>query len=266
MVFALHDSNHLHVHTLISSADSYGRAWDSSFDRYRWNTEARKIGDRYGLTPLSFDPERHSLSLTEHRRLQQCGIPDLLERMSAAICAARADSPAREVFERRLGDVGITIEERQDREGNVRGLVFNYGEVTVKGSAIHRGLSYRNLVAGFNPERVTFDPSHEQNLQNIMLLSLADEEARREAMQHARASIRYLGIASEELRTGRANRTWEEIDRAVQPRISTRPQLVPAAPEFVKMERAESVPLNRRNARALDQNRDDQSTSRGRSR
>ncbi|MDT7779080.1 MAG: hypothetical protein QOC99_1592, partial [Acidobacteriota bacterium] len=138
MFFALHDSSHLHVHTLISSADISGRAWNSSFDRYKWNNEARNIEHRYGLTPLSFDPERHSLSPIEHRRLQQCGIPDLLERMRSAICAARADLPAREVFERRLRNVGITIEERKDKDGSALGLVFNYGELTVKGSAIHR--------------------------------------------------------------------------------------------------------------------------------
>jgi hypothetical protein len=258
MVFALHDSNHLHVHTLISSTDTYGRAWDSSFDRYKWNTEARKIEHKYELTPLTFDPERHSLSPTEHRRLQQFGIPDLLERMRSAICAARADSPARDVFERRLGGVGITIEERKDRDGNVRGLVFNYGEVTVKGSAIHRGLSYRKLMDGFNPERVAFDRDHEQDIRNVMLLSLADEESRREAIQHSRASVRYLGIVAEELRAGKVNRTWTELDRVAQLRLSARPQLVPVSPKFVKVERAEPVPLARKDIRL----REDQNGSR----
>lgn len=267
MLFTLHDDReHLHVHALISSTDLYGRAWDSSFDRYKWNNEARNIEHGYGLTPLTFDPERHSLSPTEHRRLQQCGISDLLERMRSVICAARADFPAREVFERRLVDVGITINERKDKNGNVRGLVFNYGEVTVKGSAIHRGLSYRNLMAGFNPERATFDPRHEQDVHNIMLLSMADEELRREVMQHSRVSIRYLGMVAEELRTGRVGRTWGEIDLAVQTRLSTRPQLVPVSPEFTKMERAELVPLTRTDFRTRNQNRDSQSVSRGRGR
>jgi hypothetical protein len=266
MFFALHNSSHPHVHTLISSTDIFGRAWNSSFDRYKWNNEARNIEYRYGLTPLRFDPERHSLSPTEHRRLQLCSIPDLLERMRSAICAARADLPAREVFERRLRNVGITIEERKDKDGNARGLVFNYGELTVKGSAIHRGLSYRNLMAGFNPERVAFDPHHEQDIRNIILLSMADEELRRETIKHSRASVRYLGMAAEEFRTGRVDRTWDEIDRAVQTRLSTRPQLVPVPPEFVKMEPAELVPLIRTDQMIRGQNRDDQSTSRGRSR
>ena len=126
MILILHDDRaHPHVHMLISSTDTQGRAWDSSFDRYKWNNEARGLESRYELTPRAFDPERHSLSPTEHRRLEQSGIPDLLERMRGAICAARADSPARAVFEQRLEHVGITISEKKDKHGKVRGWVFN---------------------------------------------------------------------------------------------------------------------------------------------
>jgi hypothetical protein len=137
-------------------------------------------------------------------------------------------------------------------------LVFNYGEVTVKGSAIHRGLSYRKLMDGFNPERVAFNRDHEQDIRNVMLLSLADEESRREAIQHSRASVRYLGIVAEELRAGKVNRTWTELDRVAQLRLSARPQLVPVSPKFVKVERAEPVPLARKDIRL----REDQNGSR----
>lgn len=39
----LHDTRHLHGHNIISSPDTKGGAWDSSFDRYKWNAEAREI-------------------------------------------------------------------------------------------------------------------------------------------------------------------------------------------------------------------------------
>ena len=267
MILISHDDRgHHHVHILITSADARGRAWDSSFDRYKWNNGAREIERKYELSPLTFDPERHALSPTEHRRLERCGIPDLRERMRAAICAARADSPSKSIFEQRLEKIGITISERQDKSGKVRGWIFNYGEVSVKGSAIHRGLSYRNLTAGFNPERVAFDPRHEQDVHNVMLVSMADGERRREFVQHPRAGIRYLGTVAEELRTGRVDRTWDEIDCAVQARLSARRQLVPVPPRFVKMERAEPVLLTRENIKMReDQNRGGQYGSRDRS-
>jgi len=253
MVFVLHDDRaRVHVHILISSTDMHGRAWNSSFDRYKWNKEARNIERGYGLTPRTFDPERHSLSPTEHRKLQQHGVPDLLERMRATICAARADSPDKNLFEQRLGNVGITTSERKDKTGKVRGLVFNYNEVTVKGSAIHRGLSYNNLIASFNPERIIFEPRHEQDVRDVMALSMADEELRREALRHPRAGVRYLGMFAEELRTGKVERKWDEVDRAIQSRLSTRPQLVPLPPKFVKLERVEPVPIPRNNFRARE--------------
>lgn len=265
MILILHDG---HVHMLISSTDTKGRAWNSSFDRYKWNNEARQIESRYGLTPRTFDPERHSLSPTEHRRLEQCGIPDLLRRMRAAICAARADSPTRNLFERRLEKVGITISERKDRSEKVQGWVFNYGEVSVKGSAIHRGLSYRTSTAGFNRERETFDPRHEQDVRNVMLVSMADEDKRRACVQHPRAGVRYFGIMAEEFRTGRVDKSWDEVDRAVHQRLSERTQLVPAPPEFIKLERAELVPLSRNKIRGHADQRQgerDASEARGRS-
>jgi hypothetical protein len=264
MILILHEG---HVHMLISSADTRGRAWDSSFDRYKWNNEAREIDGRYGLTPRTFDPERHSLSPTEHRRLEQCGIPDLLGRMRAAICAARADSPARSLFERRLDNVGITISEKKDRSGQVHGWVFNYGEVSVKGSAIHRGLSYRALTAGFNPEREAFDPRHEQDVRNVMLLSMADEDKQRACVQHPRAGVRYFGMMAEEFRAGRVDKSWDEVDRAVHQRLSARMQLVPAPPEFIKLEPAELIPIARNNIRGRDdQNQGSRDASEGRGR
>ncbi len=267
MILILHDGAHPHVHMLISSADTLGRAWDSSFDRYKWNNEAREIESRYGLTPRTFDPERHSLSPTEHRRVEQCGIPDLLGRMRAAICAARADSPARNLFEHRLENVGITISEKKDKSGKVHGWVFNYGEVSVKGSAIHRGLSYRTLTAGFNREREAFDPRHEQDVRNVMLLSMADEDKQHACVQHPRAGVRYFGMMAEELRAGRVDRSWDEVDRAVHQRLSVRRQLVPAPPEFIKLERAELVPLSRNTIRERDdQSRGGRDTSEGRGR
>jgi hypothetical protein len=249
MILILHDG---HMHMLISSTDTLGRAWDSSFDRYKWNNEARVINGRYGLMPRMFDPERHSLSPTEHRRLEQCGVPDLLGRMRAAICAARADSPARNLFERRLENVGITISEKTDRNGKVHGWVFNYGEVSVKGSAIHRGLSYRALTGGFNREHEVFDPRHEQDVRNVMLLSMADEDNRCACVQHPRAGVRYFGMMAEEFRVGRVGKSWDEVDRAVHQRLSARTQLVPAPPEFIKLERAELIPIARNNIRGRD--------------
>jgi hypothetical protein len=255
MILVLHDAAHLHVHILLSSADTKGRAWDSSFDRNKWNNEARGIERRYGLTPRTFDPERHSLSPSEHRRLGQCGIPDLLGRMRAAICAARADSPARNLFERRLEHIGISISEKKDRNGKVRGWVFSYADVSVKGSAIHRGLSYRNLTAGFSREREAFDPRHEQDVRNVMLLSMADEDRRRAVVEHPRAGVRYFGMMAEEFRAGRVDASWGEVDRDVRQRLSARTRLAPAPPEFVKLERAALVPVARNNVRG----RDDQS-------
>ena len=264
MILILHDG---HVHMLISSTDTKGRAWDSSFDRYKWNSEAREIESRYGLTPRTFDPERHSLSPTEYRRLEQCGIPDLLGRMRAAICAARADSPARNLFERRLENVGITISEKKDGSGQVHGWVFNYGEVSVKGSAIHRGLSYRALTAGFDREREAFDPRHEQDVRNVMLVSMADEDKRRACVQHPRAGVRYFGMMAEEFRAGRVDRSWDEVDRAVHQCLSVSRQLVPVPPTFIKLERAELIPIARNNIRGRDdQNQGDRDASDGRGR
>lgn len=253
MIFILHnDREHPHVHVLISSTDTRGRAWDSSFDRYRWNNAAREIESKYELSPLTFDPERHSLSPTEHHMLEQHCTPDLLDRMRAAICVARADSPSRDIFEHRLNSVGITVRERQGKDGKVRGWVFNYDEVSVKGSAIHRTLSYRNLTSRLDPNRVAFDPRHEQDVRDVMLLSLADEDQRRAALQHPRASIRYLGMIAEEFRTGRVDRAWDEIDRTAQQRLSARRQLIPLPPQFVKMERAEPVPIARNHIRTRE--------------
>jgi hypothetical protein len=248
----LHDTRHLHGHNIISYPDAKGRAWDSSFDRYKWNMEAREIERKYGLSRLTFDPERHSLSPTERRRLERCGVPDLLDRMCAAICAARSDSPSRELFERRLENVGITVSERHDKERKVRGWVFNYREVSVKGSAIHRGLSYRNVTADLNPGRISTDPQHEQNVLNIMVLTMSDDEIRHEMMRHPRAGVRYLGHMAEELREGKVGRTWDEISTAAQRRLDVRPQLIHVKPNFVKLERAEPVPMSRQHA--MDRN------------
>lgn len=266
MILISHDDReHPHVHILISSADSRGRAWDSSFDRYRWNNGAREIERKYELLPLTFNPERHALSPTEHRRLEQCGIPDLLDRMRTAICAARADSPSRSLFERRLEKVGITVSERLDKEGKVRGWIFNYGEISIKGSAIDREFSYRNLTAGFNPERGAFDPRYEQGVRNVMLISMADEEKRREFIQHPRPAIRFMGMIAEEVRTGRVDRTWDEIGRAAQARLSASRQMMSVQPKFARTDYAELIPLVRERIRMReDQNRSDQYASRNR--
>ncbi|MGB9179437.1 MAG: hypothetical protein WCB68_09335 [Pyrinomonadaceae bacterium] len=249
MALILHDARHLHAHTIISSPDTQGRAWDSSFDRYRWNMGAREIELKYNLSALQFDTERHSLSPTEHRRLERCGIPDLLDRMRATICAARSDSPSRELFEQRLENVGITVSERYDSERKVRGWVFNHGDVSIKGSAIHRGLSYRNVKAGLNPERVTPDPGREQDVLNVMTLTMADEEIRQEFMRHPRAGIRYLGHMAEELRTGKVGRTWEDLGTAAEQRLAVRAQLVPVKPRLVRLEHPEPVPLSKQHAK-----------------
>lgn len=245
MAVILHDTRHLHGHTLVGSPDTKGRAWDSSFDRYKWNTEAREIERKYGLSRLTFDPERHSLSPTERRKLELCGVPDLLDRMRAAICAACSDSPSRELFEQRLENVGITVSERHDKEGKAHGWVFSHGEVSVKGSAIHRALSYRNVTAGLNPERVTTDPGHEKNILNVMILTMSDDEIRQEVLRHPRAGVRYLAYMAVALREGKVGRTWDEISNAAERCLSIRPHLVPAKPKFVKMERAELVPLSK---------------------
>jgi len=252
MALILHDTRHLHGHTLISSADMKGRAWDSSFDRCKWNKGAREIEHKYDLSRLRFDPERHSLSPTEHRKLERCGIPDLLDRMRATICAARSDSPSRELFERRLGNVGITVSERHDKEGKIHGWVFNYGEVSVKGSAIHRGLSYRNVRADLDPGRVITNLGHERDMLNVMILTMSDDEIRQEILQYPRASVRYIGHMAEDLREGKVGRTWDEISTAAERRLDARPQLVLVRPSLVKLERAELVPMSRHYA--MDRN------------
>lgn len=127
--------------------------------------------------------------------------------------------------------------------------------MSVKGSAIHRGLSYRALTAGFNREHEAFDPRHEQDVHNVMLVCMAEEDKRRACIQHPRAGVRYFGMMAEEFRAGRVDRSWDEVDGAVQQRLSARPRLVPAPPEFIKLERAELVPLSRNKIRE----RDDQS-------
>ena len=248
----LHDTSHLHNHTLTSSSDAQGRAWDSSFDRCKWNAGAREIGRKYGLSRLTFDPERHSLSPTERRRLERCGVPDLLDRMRGAICAACSDSPSRDLFERRLENVGITVSERHDEDGKVRGWVFNYREVSIKGSAIHRGLSYRNVTAGLSPGRVPTAPGHEQNVLNVMTLTMSDDEVRQELLRHPQASVRYLAHLATELREGKSGRAWDEISIAAERRLTVRPRLIPVEPEFVKLERAEPMPVSRQ--RAVDRN------------
>lgn len=208
------DTDHPHTQGAVSMYDKAGRYLDLSHDRERFYQAARDIEQTYGLTPrvCRYDPERHSLSVGEHRALASHGVPDLPQQLRNAVAAGLAAHPSRQLLVNCLREVGVEFS-----QGRKEGHVFECrGLPTVKASSVNRVFSARYLPAFLDERQTYLDPEAKDRTRLVMQMCLQPESYRLHCTQDQMPEIRYAAWASEAASTLPIGSTWHDIDNAIR--------------------------------------------------
>lgn len=208
------DTDHPHTQGAVSMYDKAGCYLDLSHDRARFYEAARDIEQTYGLTPrvCRYDPERHSLSVGEHRALASHGVPDLPQRLRNAVLVGLAAQPSRQLLVKCLGEAGVDF-----RPGRTEGHVLECrGLPAVKASSVSRIFSARYLPTLLDERQTSLDQDAKDRIRLVMQMCLQPDSYRLNCTQHQMPEIRYAAWAAEAVSTLPVGSSWPDIDNAIR--------------------------------------------------
>jgi hypothetical protein len=208
------DTDHPHTQGALSIYDKSGHYMNLSHDRARFYNAVREIEQQHGLTlrVCRYDPERHSLSVGEHRALASYGVPDLPQQLRNTVTAGLAARPSRQLLVNCLRDVGVEF-----RQGRKEGHVFECRELpTVKASSVNRMFSAKYLPTFLDERQTYLGPEAKDRVRLVMQMCLQPDSYRLHSTQHLMSEIRYAAWAAEAVSTMPIGSTWHDIDSSIR--------------------------------------------------
>ena len=144
------DTDNRHIHIIANRISLYGEVYDTTFVSNRAARMAEEISREKSLTiakevkaERKYQKEKSNPTREQTKKEVQQICYALLDKYKGT------DITGRSMFLYELNKNGIIIERMKNKQGNVYGLKFSYGEHTFKASEIGREFGYRSLQKNF---------------------------------------------------------------------------------------------------------------------
>ena len=144
------DTDNRHIHIIANRISLYGEVYDTTFVSNRAARVAEEISREKGLTiAKEVKAER------KHQKAKTNPTREQTKQQVQKICYALLEKykgtgiTGHSMFLYELNKNGIIIERMKNKQGNVYGLKFSYGEHTFKASEVGRVFGYHSLQKNF---------------------------------------------------------------------------------------------------------------------
>ena len=146
------DTDNMHIHIIANRISLYGEVYDTTFVSNRAARVAEELSRKYGLTIAKEVKAKRT-----HQKAKANPTREQMKQQVQKICYALLEKykgtgiTGHSMFLYELNKNGITIERMKNKQDEVYGLKFSYGEHTFKASEIGREFGYRSLQKSFEP-------------------------------------------------------------------------------------------------------------------
>ena len=144
------DTDNRHIHIIANRISLYGEVYDTTFVSNRAARVAEEISREKGLTiakevkaEKKYQKSKASQTREQAKKVVQQICYSLLDKYKGTGITGHS------MFLYELNKSGIIIERMKNKQGNVYGLKFSYGEHTFKASEIGREFGYHSLQKNF---------------------------------------------------------------------------------------------------------------------
>ena len=161
------DTDNRHIHIIANRISLYGEVYDTTFVSNRAARVAEEISREKGLTIAK--------EVKAERKYQKAKANPTREQTKHQVqnvCYALLDKykgtgiTGHSMFLYELNKNGIIIERMKNKQGNVYGLKFSYGEHTFKASEVGRVFGYRSLQKNFEASQKVKTNAPAQEIHN----------------------------------------------------------------------------------------------------
>ena len=150
------DTDNRHIHIIANRISLFGEVYDTTFVSNRAARVAEEISREKGLTiAKEIKAER------KHQKTKANPTREQTKHQVQNVCYALLDKykgtgiTGHSMFLYELNKNGIIIERMKNKQGNVYGLKFSYGEHTFKASEVGRVFGYHSLQKNFEISKKT---------------------------------------------------------------------------------------------------------------
>ena len=162
------DTDNRHIHIIANRISLYGEVYDTTFVSNKAAKVAEEISREKNLTiAKEVKAER------KHQKAKANPTREQTKKEMQQICYALLDKykgggiSGHSMFLYELNKKGIIIERMKNKQGNVYGLKFSYGEHTFKASEIGREFGYRSLQKNFETTNKEESKMPHQTIQEL---------------------------------------------------------------------------------------------------
>ena len=162
------DTDNRHIHIIANRISLYGEVYDTTFVSNRAAKVAEEISREKGLTiakevkaERKYQKEKSNTTREQTKHQVQNVCYALLDKYKGTGITGHS------MFLYELNKNGIIIERMKNKQGNVYGLKFSYGEHTFKASEIGREFGYRSLQKNFETTNKEESKMPHQTIQEL---------------------------------------------------------------------------------------------------
>ena len=161
------DTDNRHIHIIANRISLYGEVYDTTFVSNKAAKVAEEISREKGLTiakevkaERKYQKEKVSPTREQTKKEVQQICYSLLDKYRGTGITGHS------MFLYELNKNGIIIERMKNKQGNVYGLKFSYGEHTFKASEVGRVFGYRSLQKNFEASQKVKTNAPAQEIHN----------------------------------------------------------------------------------------------------